>query len=386
MHPDNSKHILFLQNSTAFGGATYSLLDLIRVLKEADYSPVVACPRLGWLTGQLVELQTPYLVLPFYAWRKWLERPWVCRSIRREWLPALACWNFHIVHSNEFWCAPHAIELARLLKIPTIVHLRDGHHTLKKALQYRLEKADVILAVATDLRNQFVQHQQLYDKTQVLFNGIDEKRLQGDRQKARETFAIGPQEFALGNIGNLSERKNQRLLLRTMASLKRQKRITQFKILFAGEEKSEYPELMKQDIRHLGLQEEVRLLGPVKDMGLFFAAMDLVVHCASREGFPRVIPEAMLAKRAVVSTAVQGTRDAIPDERFGIVVPVENEAALEDSIVRLLKNPLMREEIAQHAYQRAQMLFSLTVHRNNVLKLYENLSTQKTKDSCQNSF
>jgi glycosyltransferase involved in cell wall biosynthesis len=235
--------------------------------------------------------------------------------------------------------------------------------------------------VATELKNQFVQHQQLYDKTQVLFNGIDEKRFQGDRQKARETFAIGSQEFAIGNVGNLSELKNQRLLLRAMASLKRQKRVSQFKILFAGEVKSEYAELMRQDVRQLGLQDETKFLGPVKDIGSFFAATDLVVHCAQREGFPRVVPEAMLARRAVVATAAAGVRDAIPNERYGSVVPLDDQQALEQDIEQLLNNPNLRETIATQAYERARALFSLEMHRERVLRLYQGLLASRTASS-----
>jgi glycosyltransferase involved in cell wall biosynthesis len=373
MRPQGYGNVLFLQSSPALGGSTYSLLDLIRILKEAGYAPVVACPKQGWLTRQLEESRTPYLTLRFYAWRKLLERPWVRRSIRKQWLPKLAAWDFQIVHSNEFWCAPHAIELGGIFKVPCIVHLRDGHHTLKKARQYRLDKADLVLAVATDLRAEFSRHRKLYEKTRVLFNGHEEKLFVGDRHKARELFAVAPDEYVVGNVGKLSERKNQRLLLRAMAELKRQKRLMRFKVLFAGEAIIEYAEQMRRDVLELGLNEHVRFLGPLSDMAPFYAASDLLVHCALREGFPRVVPEAMLARTPVVATVAQGIRDAIPDGHFGSVVAEGDQAALQKEIERLLAHPELRQSIAERAYRRARSLFSFDAHREHVLEIYRGL-------------
>jgi glycosyltransferase involved in cell wall biosynthesis len=374
MSPQGHGNVLFLQSSPALGGSTYSLLDLIRILKEAGYAPVVACPKQGWLTRQLDESRTPHLTLRFYAWRKLLERPWVRRSIRKQWLPQLAAWDFKIVHSNEFWWAPHAIELSGILKVPCIVHLRDGHHTLKKARQYRLDKADLVLAVATDLRDEFIRYRKLYDKTRVLFNGHEEKLFHGDRQKARELFAVAPGEYVVGNVGKLSERKNQRLILRAMAELKRQERITRFKVLFAGEAIPEYAEQMYRDVLDLGLKEQVRFLGPLKDMAPFYAASDLLVHCALREGFPRVVPEAMLARTPVVATVAQGIRDAIPAADFGSVIAADDQRALENEIERLLKNRGLRETMADRARERARSLFSFEAHREQVLEIYRQLT------------
>src|SRR5262249_20779368 len=80
-----------------------SLLDIIEALRGTPYQPVVACPGRGWLTRQLDERQVPFVVVPFLAWRTWLQRPRVATSIRRQWLPALAPWSIALVHSNEFW-------------------------------------------------------------------------------------------------------------------------------------------------------------------------------------------------------------------------------------------------------------------------------------------
>jgi len=378
VNSNNRKHVLFVQGSSGFGGSKHSLMKLIDVLGGTRYQPVVACPERGWLTEQLERSGTPYVLVPFFAWRKWLERPRVRLSIRKRWLPALDPWDLGIIHCNEFWWAPHAIILAEYLGIPVAVHLRDGHHTLKKALQYHLDRADMAFAVSTDVRAHFSSHPQLFEKTHLLFDGHDENGTPRDLQKIRERFNIRPGEFVLGNIGRICERKNQRMLLRVMAQLKEQGRLTRFKILFAGGTDSDYAKRMAQDIERLGLQGQVDFLGIVDDMGAFFSATDLIVHCARREGLSRVIPEAMLSRRVVVTLASEGMRDAIPDERFGLVVPMDDMGSFQWQIEDLLKNPARRECIANQAYERARSLFTMEAHHDNVVRFYDALMDRKT--------
>jgi glycosyltransferase involved in cell wall biosynthesis len=364
--------VLYLQGSTNPGGSKRSLLDMAEALHGTSYEPVVACPDRGWLTEQLEERHVPFVVVPFFAWRKWLQRPRVAPSIRRQWLPALASWPIALVHSNEFWWAPHAVRLARHLGVPAVVHLRDGHHTLRKARQYRLSGATGLLAVATELRQQFAADPKLLGKTHVLFNGHDARRVQftGDRAKARDQFRLRPDEIAIGNAGQLCERKNQRLLLSTMGALQAQKRVPPFKLLFAGEADPAYAAKLREDARRLGLEPQILWLGSVPKMGAFYAALDLMVHCATREGLARVIPEAMLAGRVVVATAAEGVRDAIPDGQYGSVVARDDEEGLANEIERLAHDQVLRERLAGQAYQRARALFSVEAHRENLLRRY----------------
>jgi glycosyltransferase involved in cell wall biosynthesis len=371
--------VLYLQGSLNPGGSKRSLLDITEALRGTPYEPVVACPGRGWLTNQLDERQVPFVVVPFLAWRKWLQRPRVATSIRRQWLPALASWPIALVHSNEFWWAPHAVGLARHLGVPAIVHLRDGHHTLQKARQYRLSDATGMLAVATELRQQFAADAKLLSKTHVLFNAHDALRVQftGDRAKARAQFQLRPDEIAIGNAGQLCERKNQRLLLRTLGTLRAQQRVPPFKLLLAGEADPAYAAKLRQEMRRWGLDQQILWLGAVQNMAAFYAALDLMVHCATREGLARVIPEAMLARCAIVATAAEGVRDAIPDEQHGAVVARDDEKALANEIERLAKAPELRERLAGQAYARARALFSVEAHRENLLRRYGEWISQK---------
>lgn len=68
--------------------------------------------------------------------------------------------------------------------------------------------------------------------------------------------------------------------------------------------------------RELGLAERVRLLGPVSEMGAFFAAIDVFVHPSVEEGLGQVVIEALGAGCRVAATTAGG----IPEVAEGVAV------------------------------------------------------------------
>lgn len=369
-----SRHILFLQATTKFGGSKRSLLGLIEALQGSSFQPVVAYGKHGWLVEQLDRLQVPHVLLPFFAWRKWLERFRVRPSIHKAWLPALSHWPIALVHSNEFWTAPHAVIAAAALKVPCVVHLRDGHHTLGKARQYRLGQCNSVLAVSTDLREQFAADRTLYEKTMVLFNAHDScDRVHVNRHQARGQFQFDPEEFVIGNAGRLCERKNQLALLAVLAELRATAGGRRWRLALAGDTEPGYLEALQAATKTRGLEGAVSFLGAVPDMPGFYAAIDMLVHCAHREGLPRVIPEAMFCRRPVVATAAEGIRDCIPDDSFGAVVAPGDPVALAKAIIAIAENEVVQEAVIERAYQRARSLFTRHVQQERLIQIYEGL-------------
>jgi glycosyltransferase involved in cell wall biosynthesis len=363
-----------LQGTAGFGGSKVSLLALVDALAGSGLSPLVACPGPGWLTGELERRGTAHVLVPFPAWRKWLERPRVGSAIRRAWLPALERWRVVLVHSNEAWWAPHAGLAGRALGVPVVVHVRDGVHTLAKARQYRLPRADRVLTVSSELRERFGADAELLSRTEVVFNGHDAASDDAETRAAeRRRLGVAAHEVVIGSAGRLCERKNQRLLVAALGALRGDGRLTGLRAVLAGDADPAYEALLRADVARLGLGAHVVIAGPRPDLHGFFAAIDLLVHSASREGLPRVVPEAMLAARPVVATAAEGIRDAVPDDRHGVVVPAGDVSTLAAAIWRLASDPGLRMRLAGTAAARARDLFSVPAHRRRMLQVYTSI-------------
>lgn len=92
-----------------------------------------------------------------------------------------------------------------------------------------------------------------------------------------------------------------------------------------------------------------------------------------REGLPKVLLEAGLAQRAVVTCDVIGCREVVTHELNGLLVPPRNVPALADAIERLLKDSPLRHKLALANRERICQHFSLEIVTKQFLKLYASL-------------
>ena len=81
----------------------------------------------------------------------------------------------------------------------------------------------------------------------------------------------------------------------------------------------------------------------------FYKSFDICVISSNYEGWNRVAIEAMAAGLPVVMTDVGCAGEVVRNGEDGIVVPVRDQGALRDAIIRLYRNPSERERMSRHA-------------------------------------
>jgi glycosyltransferase involved in cell wall biosynthesis len=82
----------------------------------------------------------------------------------------------------------------------------------------------------------------------------------------------------------------------------------------------------------------------------------LLAMSSETEGLPRVIMEAFVRGRPVVSTSVGGVPDLVETGRNGLLVAPGDAAALAAALVRVLDNRQLAERLSQGALERAEEL------------------------------
>lgn len=90
------------------------------------------------------------------------------------------------------------------------------------------------------------------------------------------------------------------------------------------------------------------------------------------EGMPKVLLEAAACGKPVVTTDWPGCRDAVEDNKTGLLVPVRNSNALATAILDLLENPDKRARFGVAARQRAQSSYSIESVIESHLSIYRN--------------
>jgi glycosyltransferase involved in cell wall biosynthesis len=111
--------------------------------------------------------------------------------------------------------------------------------------------------------------------------------------------------------------------------------------------------------RELGIEEQVVFLGYRDDVPALMRDCDVVCLTSWTEGFPRVLIEAGAARKPCVVTDIIGPREVIVDGETGFVVPPDDDNALAERILHLLKVPELRERMGEAARRRVEQYYTL---------------------------
>ncbi|WP_299028616.1 glycosyltransferase [uncultured Campylobacter sp.] len=216
-----------------------------------------------------------------------------------------------------------------------------ANRILVKALYPR---ADLILANAQGNAEDLVQNFGCdREKTKVLYNAVD---LAAIKTLADEPIEGKFKPFFL-NIGRLDSGKNQAMLIKIIANLNDER--ATLGILGKGPLQGELQNLIDE----LGVSERVKLLGTDKNPFKFIRNAECFL-CASRfEGFSNVLLEALACERFIISTDHKsGARELLGDDKYGILVPVDDEKAMESAMRRALDDENLRQAYEKRAYGR----------------------------------
>ncbi len=100
------------------------------------------------------------------------------------------------------------------------------------------------------------------------------------------------------------------------------------------------------------------------------ADLDVFVLPSTSEGFPLVVLEAMATGRAVVATRCGGAEEVVEHEQTGLLVPVGDDQAIAESVIRLLLNPQMRARLARSGQRLCEKNFSMRMMIESYEALY----------------
>lgn len=177
--------------------------------------------------------------------------------------------------------------------------------------------------------------------------GIDLNRFepQTERRKLdkRKQYGYNDDDFILIYVAELSERKNQYLLIQAMSIVK--DKIKNGKLILVGSGPLE--ELYKNMVTNLGLQRNVDFLGYRKDIPDLMALSDVAVSTSRQEGLPVNVMEAMATGLPLIVTNARGNRDLVRNGDNGYVVPLNNAESLAKAIELLYESEEQRQRFGQ---------------------------------------
>jgi L-malate glycosyltransferase len=361
-------NILQLSSAKTFGGGEQNLVDLTIGLQRRGHQVRFAGRPGSALLQRLTHLPPDHIsLIPLRNAIDVHSASLLSRLVKQQ--------NIEIIHAHmarDYSLAAYAVSRNPRTRLVITRHVLFALHRLQGRV---LAHASRVIAVSGAVARQLEKQKLLpAEKIVVIENGIDFSRLR-DRAIDRKEFCRG-QSFPddaliIGTVGELNPLKGHDLFVRAAARVAEKSPRARFVIVGDDHSQKKETELVVQKlIKKLRLEDRVRLLGEVEEVGPLLAVMDLFVSASRTESFGLAIVEAMASGVAVIATATEGAQELIREGETGLLVPLDDEAAMAEKILGVLENPHKRTRMAQQARTEAVDRFDVERMIDAVEQLY----------------
>ncbi|MCX5777538.1 MAG: glycosyltransferase family 4 protein [Candidatus Firestonebacteria bacterium] len=354
-------NVLHLITKLELGGAQQNTLYTVKKHNREKYNVFLIAGAEGLLVedaGRIENVKTCFIpelkheLSPFYD----LKCLFLLRNIfKKE--------KIDIVHTHSSKAGILGRFAAKIAQVPVIIHtvhgfsFNDFQNILKKKLYIFLEriaaKITQKLVVVTKRDQEKGLKAGVGKKGQyvVIKSGFDlaEFSILKDLSLIRKEFNISGETKTVGMVACLKAQKNPAAFVKMSALVKLRHPGVKYFIVGDGEKRAEVEKLIDE----YNLTNDIILTGWRKDVAGFIQLFDVVVLTSLWEGLPRVLPQAMCAKKPIVATAVDGSKEAVIDGVNGYLAPPLDYGAMAARVSELLSSEGLRKKMGENGFLMA---------------------------------
>ncbi len=230
------------------------------------------------------------------------------------------------------------------------------------AILHALTQSDAVTTVSEYLKIETKRVLGFDGQIEVIHNFYDPGSPSRSRAEMRRELGVGDEVMIL-HSSNLRPTKRIDLLLETIARI-RPRQSFKLVILAGGSF-----EPFADDVRRLGLEDNIIVRESVFDMDDYLQAADIGLITSENESFCLSILELMSFGHPSVATRVGGIPEVVKDGMTGLLVPFGDPEQLARAVEKLIQNVTLREALGLSAKSQAQEKFSADV----IVPRYERL-------------
>ncbi|MDD6155533.1 MAG: glycosyltransferase [Lachnospiraceae bacterium] len=187
-----------------------------------------------------------------------------------------------------------------------------------------------------------------------------------DRNAMRKTLGLNQDDFVIISVGELIKRKNQGIIVETLAEISNPK----VKCIICG--KGNQKEYLEKLIVKNNLQDRVFLLGFREDIAALCKMSDAFFFPSKQEGLSMAMMEAMAAGMPIIASDIRGNRDLIQDGFGGILVGPDDKQGYVNAVKCLVDNSDIREKMGKNNIVESAK-YDRKIIEEKMKKIYEDL-------------
>ncbi|MBC7327224.1 glycosyltransferase [bacterium] len=200
-----------------------------------------------------------------------------------------------------------------------------------------------------------------------IYNGVNLSRYFAERPREKKDQTV----YVL-NVGRMKKEKNHKLLLEAFNKVR--SKDSRARLIIVGD--GELKPALEGKVRQLGLNGAVSFHGWRNDVPELMRDCDIFVLSSDVEGCPEVVLEAMASGKPVVATRVGGVPELVEYGITGFLVPPQDSDALAESMLRLIKDSELREEMGRRGREKAIKGFALSIAIQRYEELYKRVISE----------
>lgn len=208
----------------------------------------------------------------------------------------------------------------------------------KKTIGCLYDSFDKFFVVSNEAKDKFIGvFPQLANKTEVMFNIIDEKLILEEASKKRG-FNDKFNGIRILTVGRLSGEKGQALTIPILARLRNEGYNVRWYCVGEGELKNKYKDLIEK----YKVEDYYVLLGSDTNPYPYFKECDLYVQSSKFEGYCLTLAEARVFNKPIISTNFSGANEQLINNETGLIVKYD-ENELYEAIKKVLDSKETRK-------------------------------------------
>jgi L-malate glycosyltransferase len=276
-----------------------------------------------------------------------------------------------LVHVNE----AHALTAAWLAgvhrRVPLLCSRRIGFPLQRNWIsRARYRSVERFIANSQNVAQSLIDSGIASDRISIVNEGVEIPGTVSaeDRKRSRHKWNIRDNEFLFGCASAFVPEKGQKHVVQALATVRKEFPNARLLLPGRGECRAEVENLAEK----LGLSEAVIVPGFVNNMHDFYCALDAFVFPSEFEGLGTALQAAMAYALPAISTTRGALGEVVEHERTALVAEPD-ATEFSAAMLRLLKDPALRERLGQSAREEAQRRFSADLMVDRTVEVYEEL-------------
>lgn len=324
----------------------------------------------------------PEMQRSLHPWRDWQCYRALCRMLQ-DYRPEL-------VHTHSSKAGILGRRAASRLGIPCVhsIHGASFHYGQPQTLHLLYQTAERIadrwcdhyITVCDAMAQQYLDAGiGTPDKFTTVYSGMDVEQFIRPRippNVMRERLGLSSDDIVFGKIARLFHLKGHEHLVEAAPEIVRSVPNARFLLIGDGILK----DALQRRIDELGLTDRFVFTGLVApdEIGEHLHAMDVLIHASRWEGLARVLPQALISGKPVISFDIDGAPEVCRHDDTGLLVPPGDEAGLAEAAVRLGTDPVLRRHFGNRGRELFTEIFRHEFMTERIREVYERVLQQRS--------